>query len=194
MMDEERDPFLDEVAESLRGAVRVDPAFDGRVMAAIRRPGAGPLRRAWRWLAEPRAIVLAPLPAALAAAALVALVAVAARRTGGAPPGPRTTEAMGTLAAEASAPAVVHFVLIAPDARSVTVAGDFNGWSTTATPMQRAAEGGAWSVSVPLRPGLYAYSFVVDGREWRPDPLAPLVPHDDFGKPNSVVMVRGHAT
>jgi 1,4-alpha-glucan branching enzyme len=46
---------------------------------------------------------------------------------------------------------MTQFVLIAPGAASVTVVGDFNDWSMSATPLERA--GGVWSVAVPLGPG-----------------------------------------
>ncbi len=41
-----------------------------------------------------------------------------------------------------------------------------------------------WSVTVPLEPGVHDYAFVVDGEQWRPDPLAPSV-DDGFGGTNS---------
>ena len=46
--------------------------------------------------------------------------------------------------------AFVEFSHHAPDAESVSVAGDFNGWSTTAHPMVRD-EDGRWTITVPLQ-------------------------------------------
>jgi hypothetical protein len=52
-------------------------------------------------------------------------------------------------------------------AEAVFLAGSFNDWSPTATPMK--AKGGHWSVSLPLAPGHYEYKFVVDG-QWCCEP------------------------
>ena len=50
----------------------------------------------------------------------------------------------------------------APDAKAVFVAGDFNGWSTTATRLDRLGDE-QFSASVDLPPGRYQYKFLVDG-------------------------------
>jgi 1,4-alpha-glucan branching enzyme len=71
------------------------------------------------------------------------------------------------------------------------VAGDFNSWDAAATPMAHAGSGDLWIVRVELPRGVHLYSFVLDGREWRPDPSAPLAADDAFGGRNSVVVVNG---
>ena len=53
-------------------------------------------------------------------------------------------------------------------AHEVYLAGSFNGWSPTETPMTRD-NGGYWTVALPLAPGRYEYKFVVDG-EWCCEP------------------------
>lgn len=92
----------------------------------------------------------------------------------------------------AAAPSVprVRFTLDAPTATTVSIVGDFNGWTEGALPLRRSADGRTWEIEVPLTPGRYAYAFVVDGRIAR-DPSAPLATGDDFGAPSSVVMVKG---
>lgn len=201
MIDDELDPLIERVAESLRAPVRVSPALDARVMAEVRAGAPGALARAWRWLVEPRAIAISPVVGVAAAAGLVLLAVLGGPRDHGARPERRSRparEAPGGMVREAADRTddrqVVRFVFIAPSASSVAIAGDFNDWSLTATPMHRASEGGAWSVAIPLRPGRYSYSFIVDGREWKADPLAPSALRDDFGKPNSAVTVGGRAT
>ena len=57
----------------------------------------------------------------------------------------------------------VNFVCYAPQARQVTLAGDFNGWDPTALPMKRQPDG-AWTAQVPLYHGHHRYRFVVDGQ------------------------------
>ena len=84
----------------------------------------------------------------------------------------------------------VRFTLVAPGATSVSIVGDFNGWTEGSLPLRRSADGRTWEIEVPLAPGRYAYSFVVDGRLAR-DPSAPTAAGDDFGSPNSVIMVSG---
>ncbi|HEU4641625.1 MAG TPA: hypothetical protein VFS44_04155, partial [Gemmatimonadaceae bacterium] len=61
MIDDERDPLIERVVESLRTPVRVSPALDARVMAELRAGRPGALARAWRWLAEPRPITISPV-------------------------------------------------------------------------------------------------------------------------------------
>lgn len=56
----------------------------------------------------------------------------------------------------------------ADTAQAVCLAGSFNDWNPTATPMARDSRGD-WTVSVPLAPGHYQYKFVVDG-EWYCEP------------------------
>jgi 1,4-alpha-glucan branching enzyme len=84
----------------------------------------------------------------------------------------------------------VRFSLDAPAATTVSIVGDFNGWDPVALPMRRSADGMRWEVDVVLPPGRYSYAFVVDGR-LSPDPRAPRAASDDFGIPNSILMVRG---
>jgi hypothetical protein len=44
-------------------------------------------------------------------------------------------------------------------------------------------------VRIALERGLHAYAFVIDGRDWAPDPSAPLAPVATFGRRNSLVVV-----
>jgi hypothetical protein len=88
----------------------------------------------------------------------------------------------------------VKFVLVAPQAARVSLVGDFNRWDPAATPMERTPTGGTWSVVVPLSAGRHEYAFVVDGKQWLPDPSAPLAPVDGLGAPNSVVLVSASSS
>ena len=82
----------------------------------------------------------------------------------------------------------VSFALHKPDAKRVSLCGDFNGWSPTATPMKRHDDG-HWGTTVALAPGRYQYKFVVDG-EWIADPAAQKNVPNEHGSLNSVVEVR----
>lgn len=185
---DERDTLIDRAIETLKESVRLDPELDRRIMAEVER-GPAPqvgllhLRSAWEWLRRGRTVTVSPLGGLAAAAALAALLLGGwwgvARLDDAAPP------------AAALEAAAVQFVLVAPGASAVTVVGDFNDWSTDATPLQQASGDGLWTVTVPLPPGRYRYGFLVDGTEWVRDPSAPPALEDDFGRPNSVVTVRG---
>jgi WD40 repeat protein len=73
------------------------------------------------------------------------------------------------------------------NAKAVFLAGEFNHWSTTATPMQRGDEG-KWNANISLPPGKHSYKFMVDG-EWKIDDANPERTPDGFGGMNSVVTV-----
>jgi hypothetical protein len=190
MHDEADDPLIGRIASELRRPVPARPDFEARVMAAVRAAPPALPARAWLWLREPRTLALSPLGGLAFAAGLVLVAAVAWNgfRSG--------REAYARRAAAepaATVPSVVSFVLVAPEARSVAVAGDFDGWDRSRLMMRREASG-LWTLSVPLAPGRYRYAFVVDGRQFVADPTAPPAVDDDFGQPTSVVTVSGART
>ena len=81
----------------------------------------------------------------------------------------------------------VEFTLKAPTARVVNLAGEFNGWSPTASPLRKRSSG-EWAITLQLKPGRYQYKFIVDGK-WIPDPENPMQQDDTYGGKNSVVVV-----
>ena len=79
----------------------------------------------------------------------------------------------------------VRFVLVAPDATTVSLVADFNGWSATGHTMKRTADG-SWEITVPLEKGRsYAYNFVINGDYWISDPSAAVRLDDGFGGSSS---------
>lgn len=102
--------------------------------------------------------------------------------------GPRDTAAASAFVRQGRLP--VRFALEAPGAVHVSIVGDFNGWNPAGLPMHRLSDGRTWEVEVGLTPGRYAYAFVVDGQLAR-DSSAAESGADDFGVPNSVVLVGG---
>jgi len=82
----------------------------------------------------------------------------------------------------------VTFAVVDLGAKQVSLSGEFNGWSPSATPMKRQ-EDGHWEATVDLAPGRYQYKFVVDGH-WIPDPHAHENVWNRHGTLNSVVEVR----
>ena len=94
------------------------------------------------------------------------------------------------LPAKPATPALVtvRFVLVAPDAHEVSLAGTFNRWDAHATPLVRSGPTGVWTATLTLPSGQHQYAFVVDGVRWVPDPGAPAV-DDGFGRRNSVLTL-----
>ena len=184
-MSDELDGGLRRLAAQLREPVPVDAEALARVKAAVRaRAPRRRLARLLHWLTGPRLVRVSPvrLGAALSAVALAGLLAGRAIA-----PDPRPAPQ----AAAPVQPASVQFLFVAEDARSVVVVGDFNDWDAAATPLRPVGAGGVWTATLPLPRGRYVYSFIVDGTEWVRDPAAPPAPEDDFGHPNSVLLVTG---
>ena len=164
MFEHAEDEIMERVIRQLRKPVAIDEGLDARVMreiAAAARPARQRPALVRRW----------PL---LAAAAAVAGLVIAQPWSHGS--GVRSDS--------------YQFVLVAPQAASVALVGDFNDWDPARSPM-RATHSGLWATIVPLAPGRYHYAFLVNGIEWRPDPAAPAALDDDFGSPSSVVTVGG---
>ncbi len=162
-MFEQEDETVERVIQHLRRPVAIDPGLDARVMREIAE--APPQRRRVR-----------PLWPLLAAAAVLAAVLVA-----------RPWNRNGASTAD-----TLQFVLVAPQAASVALVGDFNDWDPARSPMQTAH--GVWATVVQLAPGRYRYAFLVNGVEWRADPSAPAAKDDEFGTPSSVVTVGGRGS
>lgn len=57
--------------------------------------------------------------------------------------------------------------------KQVFVAGEWNGWSTSAAPLPGPDAQGSFTARFEVPPGLHAYKLVVDG-QWRLDPAQPL--------------------
>ncbi|HEY0969807.1 MAG TPA: glycogen-binding domain-containing protein [Gemmatimonadales bacterium] len=162
------------VLERIRHGAQRGPAR----LDAPRATAPEPRRRVADWLWRPRTVTVTWRPAHALAAAAMLLAAVAVGDAWR--PGAATV-------ADASSPRVfTQFVLEAPGARDVAVAGDFSGWQPVHH-MKRSGAG-VWTVVVSLDPGVHAYAFVVDGERWVPDPAAPAV-EDGFGGVNSRVTV-----
>jgi 1,4-alpha-glucan branching enzyme len=82
----------------------------------------------------------------------------------------------------------VHFDYFDSHAKSVCVAGTFNGWRPGATPMG-ASPDGHWQKDIALPAGTYEYALIVDG-VWKPDPQCEEKAKNPFGGFNSVLRVR----
>lgn len=212
LADSRPDPHLEHAIALLRTAVPVDAsAFDARVLAAVRRDldqeiwqEVPPLSPAVSPAAPPRVRRIGFPPrtfAWVAAAALAASVAVAVvlgrdwrlRGSTASSNARASTLSAATLSAATSSTAprgtqLVRFRFTGAHAAKVAVAGSFNGWSTSTTPLRRVGDT-TWVADVALGAGRHVYQFVIDDHRWVPDPEAPRDAGDDFGTSNSVVTV-----
>lgn len=76
------------------------------------------------------------------------------------------------------------FNYYAPNAQSVYLAGDMNGWDKNTTPMIQDKVSGWWTITLPLTEKEYEYKFVVDGDNWVKDSL-----NENTNNGNSIVTV-----
>ena len=195
MTDEEREMRLAaDVREALGNGPPSTPEARARIMDAVRVAGAarpaGARRSGWR----------SPGVGLLVAASIAGIIAlVRARGISYVPesvPGiDRPTQAVAAAAptparsvgaVSDNAAVRVQFVLVAPDAKSVAVVGDFNDWNPSATPLESAR--GMWTSEEVVTAGRHDYAFVIDGTRWIADPSAPRAPADELGGGYSVLV------
>ena len=166
-----------EAAAGLLAAAAPVPGLEARVMAVIRQPAPSRTWRVVRWLATPHTVMVRIRPAwSLALAAVLVLLALF-------PLGDR-----GPMLGEHEG--IAQFVGRFPGARSVHVVGSFNDWRTGTIALEDRDHDGVWRGVVVLPAGTYEYMFVVDGELWVPDHLAERQVADNFGRENSIVIVR----
>ena len=198
MTDSERHPYVELIAREARRPVVTDPAARERIMAAVRAEPV-PSRRVslWERVVAPRSFTLSPVTGSLLAAGLVGIGvlagALALNRDGRQGVGQVPPVAERLPVSTNAADTVVRFVLLAPNASNVSLVGDFNDWDATKSPMKRAGNSGAWTVTLPLAAGRHVYDYVVDGT-WVPDPTAPIGGDDGFGHRHSVKVVSKGST
>ncbi len=82
----------------------------------------------------------------------------------------------------------ILFVQPQQTAEQISVAGDFNNWSPTATPLERDRDLGVWQTCVPIPPGRYRYRVVIDG-QWKHDQYNSSIETNPFGELNSILEV-----
>ncbi len=163
-------------------AVPVEPLPDlapavARRIEELPAPAAGQAARQparlFGWLWSPRPVMLNWRPAYAFVFALLVLAPLIFRDPAAVP-------------GAAPQQVLVQFRLDAPNASGVALAGNFSNWQPKYQ-LTRTA-GGVWTVTIPLEQGVYKYAFVVNGKTWQADPLAPSE-SDGFGGQNSQIAV-----
>jgi hypothetical protein len=188
--------------ESLEAAIRAvvsplreaaAPDLSARVMARVaeirREPSPGAwvgaaIRRSLDWVWAPRLVRLRPAYA-LATLSVFAVFAVVAS------PPLAPSHDLQAVGDRAHDQVYVQFRLEASGASQVALVGSFTAWQPDYELRETAP--GTWSILVPLRPGVYDYAFVVDGREWVADPHAFQI-DDGFGGTNSRIALPSPPT
>ncbi|MDZ7778485.1 MAG: glycogen-binding domain-containing protein [Gemmatimonadota bacterium] len=196
-MNDERDDRLRELLGELREDHRAPPELKRNVMERVRAIPDPLWKRALDWVLRPRTIQVTPATAGFAMAGLALLFVLR--------PGPQSTPSPSTGSSDAAVTtaqagantgarerSMTRFVFVAPEASEVRMTGDFVSWDPEGITLEDERGTGVWTADVPLSPGVYQYTFIVDGTEWRPDPHAVSQVDDGFGQQNSVVIVSGN--
>jgi hypothetical protein len=169
---------LETIVQELQRPVNFDETFERRVMTRVRRLHAE--RRSRGWVAVASRITHRPGWAAALAASVVAVVTLGLVRG--------RTDTAARRSTLVTAP--IQFVLVAPEAHSVAVVGDFNDWGLNDSALVATNHEGVWSVTAPVPAGVHRYAFLVNGKKWVADPSAPRATDDDFGMPSSALVVE----
>lgn len=173
--------LIENAAHELRRPVRFNPALDERVMKSVRAiPRFGRMANLVGWLLTTHPVRLSP------AFGLVVLVGAAVGMWAWASSGAVPEQIASSFENGAR---MIVFSLEVPEASDVSIVGDFNDWDAEATPLSRTSALDEWAAAVPLVPGRYQYTFIVDGEQWVADPGAPRALQSDFGRPSSVITV-----
>jgi hypothetical protein len=178
--------FVARVTAPLKETVPLSADFDAKLMRAVE-------AAARPWWQRRHSFSVSPIGGVALAASFAGLVFLLGLGAGTRRDVPAGTVATAGAVQAADTVHIVRFVFADPAARSVSIAGDFNGWSPGATQLVPAEVSGLWVVSIALTPGRHEYAFVVDGERWVADPFA-LTTRDEFGQESSVVRVGGDVT
>ena len=183
-----------ELEQLVLNASRLEPPAVPEGFAARVMERTGDARPLWRRAAD---VMRAPreyrwnVATAAASACLLAVVVAAMTYFGPLErrpaPGPADASPSVDQGTRSPSAVLVRLVIVKAGARTVQVAGDFNGWKPT--PLSEVSDG-AWAITLPIEPGRYEYMFVVDGEQWISDPFAAEQTEDGFGSRNAVLDVR----
>jgi len=86
-------------------------------------------------------------------------------------------------------PQQVRIIFFSPEASSVALIGDFNNWGEQEVTVARSSDRGIWEFTMGLKPGVYHYNLLVDGKRWLANPRSSTLVPDGFGGFDSVLVV-----
>jgi hypothetical protein len=157
----------------------LSPSFTEEVLACLPERRSSLWARFWGTLWAPRALRW-NLASALALGLVLAVTPLVWKTLPGRSPVPTAARPAVT---------VMRFTLHAPGAERVSLVGDFNAWRSDEIFLSDTTGHGYFSGALPLKPGRYAYMFVIDGTRWVTDPAADRHRDDGFGNSNAVVTI-----
>lgn len=82
----------------------------------------------------------------------------------------------------------ITFSFNAPDAKKVTLVGEFNNWDRAKHPM-KCDDNGLWTKTIMLEPGIYEYKFLED-ENWMLDTKNEHSRRNCYGTFNSLITVK----
>ena len=100
----------------------------------------------------------------------------------------KTADTKKTIQKEKPTEKVVKFILSAPEANQVYLAGDFNNWDNHALPLKRNREN-QWEADVQLPPGRYEYKYFVDGKWFDNIPGVERI-QNSYGTQNFIIHIN----
>ncbi len=82
-----------------------------------------------------------------------------------------------------------RFFYVNNEAESVAVAGDFSDWEPVSMEQKVVDGKTVWTGTVKMERGEHRYMYIVNGEEWKTDPLAERYTEDGFGNRNAVLSL-----
>jgi 1,4-alpha-glucan branching enzyme len=83
---------------------------------------------------------------------------------------------------------LVEFRIFKPDARMISLVGDFNNWNPENDLLEKGADG-IWRLQKRLGRGTHRYKYIIDGR-WHPDYNNSSSASDEMGSVCSLVRIQ----
>ena len=164
------------------GAEGAPVGLETRVMASIRAGSPLPWwQRIASWWVHPQPVRFPPLAGLAVAAAAVLLFVLG-------PFGGDGADRVAGFGPDEERTVYVQFLLRAPEASSVAIAGDFTDWAPNLG-MDDSDGDGIWTIRVRMKPGVHEYMFLIDGSRWVTDPNAERYEQDGYGHSNAILAV-----
>ena len=99
-----------------------------------------------------------------------------------------SAKAKGKAESPKQTPRNAEFIYYSPDAMSVYISGEFNGWDTQSFPMKKD-KNGVWRSKVKLLPGRYEYKLFSDNA-WIESLSDAETVSNPFGTQNFIILVK----
>lgn len=82
-----------------------------------------------------------------------------------------------------------RFFYVNDGANSVAVAGDFSNWEPIPLDKKQVNGQTVWTNTIEMQRGEHRYMYIINGNEWKTDPLANRYKQDGFGNRNAVISL-----